>query len=135
MNFPREELLFQLALSKPAAKRAAWLDAICEGDAALRARLEALLAALEQLETLLATQADVGLWRDELHESQASPSRSQGLTELSPPRDEAVGQTLGRYKLLEQIGEGGCDVVYVAELLRPPQFLPIINNTHSPYKP
>ena len=132
MNSSREELLFQLALSKPAAKRAAWLDAECEGDPALRQRLEALLAAHEQPATELATQANR---RDELHESQASPSRSQGLTELSPPRDEAVGQTLGRYKLLDQIGEGGCGVVHVAELLRPPQFLPIINNTHSPYKP
>ena len=36
MNPSREELLFQLALSKPAAKRAAWLDAECDGDAALR---------------------------------------------------------------------------------------------------
>ena len=58
MNPNREELLFQLALSKPAAKRAAWLDAECDGDAALRQRLEALLAAHEQPETLLATQAD-----------------------------------------------------------------------------
>ena len=48
MNPNREELLFQLALSKPAAKRAAWLDAECDGDAALRGRLDALLAAHEQ---------------------------------------------------------------------------------------
>jgi serine/threonine protein kinase len=33
--------------------------------------------------------------------------------------DEAVGQTLGRYKLLERIGEGGCGVVYVAEQTEP----------------
>ena len=35
------------------------------------------------------------------------------------PADEAVGQTLGRYKLLECVGEGGCGVVYVAEQTEP----------------
>ena len=35
------------------------------------------------------------------------------------PPDEAVGQTIGRYKLLERIGEGGCGVVYVAEQTEP----------------
>src|SRR5579864_4510267 len=33
--------------------------------------------------------------------------------------DETLGQTLGRYKLTEQIGEGGCGVVYVAEQTEP----------------
>src|SRR4051794_38024962 len=33
--------------------------------------------------------------------------------------DEAVGQTLGRYKLLGRVGEGGCGVVYVAEQTEP----------------
>jgi hypothetical protein len=55
MNPNHEETLFQLALSKPAAKRAAWLDAECEGDAVSRQRLDALLSAHEQTETLLAT--------------------------------------------------------------------------------
>ena len=95
MNPSREEALIQLALNKPAAKRAAWLDADCEGDAALRQRLDSLLAAHEQPETLLATEVNR---RDELYES---PIKGQGLTETSPPLDapdEAVGQTLGRYK-------------------------------------
>src|SRR5881392_818770 len=38
-----------------------------------------------------------------------------GKIESIEKPDEEVGQTLGRYKLTEQIGEGGCGVVYVAE--------------------
>ena len=39
MSARREELLFQLALLKPAAERAAWLDRECGEDKTLRARL------------------------------------------------------------------------------------------------
>jgi serine/threonine protein kinase len=35
--------------------------------------------------------------------------------DLADTPDEAVGTTIGRYKLMEHIGEGGCGVVYVAE--------------------
>jgi len=41
MNPNREEALFALALEKSAAKRAAFLDVMGEGDTALRIRLEA----------------------------------------------------------------------------------------------
>ena len=44
MNPSPEETLFALALAKPAEKRPAFLDVMCEGDAALRQRLDALLA-------------------------------------------------------------------------------------------
>ena len=106
MNNPtREELLFQLALTKPADERAEFLDRECRADATLRARLEALLAAHEQPDPLLAT-------KDE-------PARPTIKLELTDAPDEAVGQTLGRYKLLERVGEGGCGVVYVAEQTEP----------------
>ncbi len=105
MNPNREELLFQLALTKSADERAAFLDRECGSDAALRARLEALLVAHEQPDTLLATQAEA--------------ARPTIKLELADAPDEAVGQTLGRYKLLERVGEGGCGVVYVAEQTEP----------------
>jgi WD40 repeat protein/serine/threonine protein kinase len=106
MNPNREELLFQLALSKPAAKRAAWLDAECDGDAALRGRLDALLAAHEQPNPPLAPE-------------QVAPRPTLKVELADEPPDEAVGQKLGRYKLLEKVGEGGCGVVYVAEQTEP----------------
>ena len=87
---PNEEALFALAVAEPAGERAAWLDRECSGDEALRARLEALLAAHEQPDPLLATQAEA-----------ASPTIKLDLTDAP---DEAVGQTLGRYKLLERVG-------------------------------
>ena len=105
MNPNREELLFQLALTKPADERTAWLDRECLGDNALRARLEALVSAHEQPDTLLAPQADT--------------ARPTIKLDLADAPDEAVGQTLGRYKLLERVGEGGCGVVYVAEQTEP----------------
>ena len=105
MNSNREELLFALALTKPVAERAAWLDRECGEDKDLRARLEALVAAHEQPDAALAT---------------AAPSGKQTIKlELTDAPDEAVGQTLGRYKLLERVGEGGCGVVYVAEQTEP----------------
>ena len=105
MNPSREEALFALALTKPVAERASWLGRECGDDKALRSRLEALLAAHEQPETLLATQAEA--------------ARPTIKLDLANAPDEAVGQTLGRYKLLERVGEGGCGVVYVAEQTEP----------------
>ena len=49
----REAALFAAALEKSAAERAAFLDRECQGEPALRRRLEALLGAHEQGETHL----------------------------------------------------------------------------------
>src|ERR1041385_131220 len=100
-----EEALFQAAVQLTGAERAAFLNGACLGDNALRQRLEALLAAHDQPDNLVPTQADAG-----------RPTIKLDLTDAP---DEAVGQTLGRYKLLERVGEGGCGVVYVAEQTEP----------------
>ena len=102
----REEAMFAAALAKPLAERVAFLDGACHGDPALRTRLEALLAAHEEPDESLATKTEA-----------ARPTLKIEMAEEPP--DEAVGQTLGRYKLLERVGEGGCGVVYVAEQTEP----------------
>jgi hypothetical protein len=101
----RESALFALALGKAPERRSSFLDVMCEDDAALRQRLEALLAAHEQPESLLTGQVEAAL-----------PTIK---VEPDDRADEAVGQTIGRYKLLERIGEGGCGIVYGAEQTEP----------------
>ena len=101
----REAALFALALEKPVVERAALLQAVCGEDRALRQRLEVLLAAHDQPEDVLATAA--------------STVKATIKLDLADAPVEAVGQTLGRYKLLERVGEGGCGVVYVAEQTEP----------------
>ena len=94
---PGSELtIFNAALGLPPEERAAWLARACGDDAALRERTEALLSA----------HAASG--------SLEHPAVSPALG-ISPLPNERAGDRIGPYKLLQQIGEGGCGVVYIAE--------------------
>ncbi|HVS54166.1 MAG TPA: tetratricopeptide repeat protein [Opitutaceae bacterium] len=103
-NSSREEELFHRALALPADQRAAFLERECAGDPALRRAVESLLR--------LHTAADGFI-------EQPAPELASTVVSAALRAEEKPGDWIGRYKLLQQIGEGGCGVVYMAEQEEP----------------
>ena len=100
---PDDERIFHIARLLPSGNaREDYLDQICAGDQALRERVEALLEVHEQEQGFL-----------ESARPEIAPTVEQ------KPITEAPGQEIGRYKLLQKIGEGGFGVVFMAEQVRP----------------
>src|SRR5262245_9461896 len=100
----RQLEIFSAALERPVGpERDAFLAQACAGDASLRQQVDALLAGHENAGTFLAQAA--------------GPVGPSG-THLVPITEKA-GDKIGRYKLLQQIGEGGCGVVYMADQEEP----------------
>jgi serine/threonine protein kinase len=104
----REIEVFNVALELSDGERAAYLDEACAGDAALRQHVgELLQASAESCLCLAGSSAD-----------SPGPGGSLGPMTIAA---EKLGDRIGRYKLLQQIGEGGCGVVYMAEQEEPVQ--------------
>ena len=98
--------VFVAAVRMAADDREAYLCDACAGDETLRQRVQDLLAAHEQAGSFL-----------------ASPAVEAPLTaDLDPPIFlTPPGTVIGRYKLLEPIGEGGYGTVFMAEQTSPVQ--------------
>src|SRR5579863_5349061 len=98
----KEATIFAAALEKSTPdERAAYLAEACAGDEKLRRQVEALLRA----------HAEVGDLSD--------PAAGKALTVVASPVTEGPGTRVGPYRLMEQIGEGGFGLVFVAEQQEP----------------
>ena len=100
MNLADAERLFHQALELSSAQeRSAFLKGACGDNESLRRQVEGLLAAHEKSAPFL-------------------PTEPGDRTVVDAP-SEGPGTVIGRYKLLQQIGEGGMGVVYMAEQTQP----------------
>jgi hypothetical protein len=95
------EEVFHDALARPPTDRPAFLASACGGDDALHRRVEVLLHAHENPGSFLAEQSRLP------------------METMDVPASERPGTVIGPYKLLQQIGEGGMGIVYMAEQEEP----------------
>ena len=96
---PRQRQIFLGALEiATSSDRITYIERECQGDATLRSAVDKMLEESDQLGSFLEQPPAV---------------------ELQTWREGKRSEHIGPYKLLQEIGEGGCGVVYMAEQERP----------------
>ncbi|HKS30242.1 MAG TPA: protein kinase [Pyrinomonadaceae bacterium] len=95
------EEIFQTALDMPRAERAPYVAEACAGDAELRRQVEALLAQNDEAGTFL---------DEPLYEHTGAEALAAIMDD-----DPVIGERIGAYKVVSQIGRGGMGAVYLAE--------------------
>src|SRR5262249_4209533 len=102
-NRKRDVEVFTEAIQLPDEQRIAFLDRVCADDADLRSRIEKLLRSNDRAGDFLETP----------------PTSTLNEVRAKVSAGERPGDQIDRYRLLQQIGEGGCGIVFMAEQERP----------------
>ena len=98
-RWQRVKELFESALDRAREERPAFLDYACDSDESLRREVESLLASYEEGESFMEKPA-VALAAESLAGSQS---------------ESLIGQTIGHYQVIREIGSGGMGEVYLAQ--------------------
>jgi serine/threonine protein kinase len=104
----RDVFLLALDIKNP-AERAAFLDRACADHPSLRAQVDQLLQAHEQ----------AGQFLNPPHTVASASEHTGPYASYVAATDSAGMVVAGKYKLLEQIGEGGMGSVWAAEQIKP----------------
>ena len=93
------EDVLEAAMERAPHERATFLDEVCAGDQSLREEVESLLAHDERAGSFIEAPA--------FEVAPKSPT--------DQPVDSSVGESIGFYKIIREIGKGGMGTVYLAQ--------------------